>query len=67
VEADRAHFSDDGMKQLETTAMGFRRSKPHTEHTKVVLNHIGEGYYCIDLVQGKDYGMIPDPENVRMR
>jgi len=39
------------------------------EHTKVVLNHIGEGYYLNKIwVQGKDYGYeFPIPENVRMR
>ena len=62
-------FSNDGMK-LETTAMGIPALDNRTpEHTKVVLNHIGEGYYLNKIwVQGKDYGYeFPIPENVRMR
>jgi len=62
-------FSDNGMK-LETTAMGIPALDNRTpEHTKVVLNHIGEGYYLNKIwVQGKDYGYeFPIPENVRMR
>jgi len=62
-------FSDNGMK-LETTAMGIPALDNRTpEHSKLVLNHIGQDYYLNKIwVQGKDYGdEFPIPENVRMR
>jgi len=62
-------FTDDGMK-LETTAMAIPALENRTqEHTRLVLDHIGEEYYLNKIwVQGKDYGYeFPIPPSIRMR
>jgi len=62
-------FSDNGMK-LETTAMAIPALDNNTpEHTKLVLDHVGDDYYLNKIwVQGKNYGYeFPLPPSIRMR
>jgi hypothetical protein len=62
-------FTDDGMK-LETTAMAIPTLDNRTpEHTKLILDHVGDNYYLHKIwVQGKNYGYeFPLPRDIRRR
>src|SRR5262245_45834641 len=64
-------FSDQGMK-LETTVMTIPALDNKTpEDTKVILHHIGDGYYFDKIwIQGKNYGyefVLPDSVKSRER
>jgi len=62
-------FTDDGMK-LETTAMAIPTLDNRTpEHTKLILDHVGDNYYLNKIwVQGKNYGYeFPLPRDIRQR
>jgi len=62
-------FSDEGMK-LETTAMAIPTLDNRTpEHTKLILDHVGDNYYLNKIwVQGKNYGYeFPLPRDSRRR
>ena len=62
-------FTDDGMK-LETTAMAIPTLDNRTpEHTKLILDHVGDNYYLHKIwVQGKNYGYeFPLPRDLQRR
>ena len=62
-------FTDDGMK-LETTAMAIPTLDNRTpEHTKLILDHVGDNYYLHKIwVQGKNYGYeFPLPRDIQRR
>lgn len=62
-------FTDEGMK-LETTAMAIPTLDNRTpEHTKLILDHVGDNYYLNKIwVQGKNYGYeFPLPRDIRRR
>jgi hypothetical protein len=62
-------FTDEGMK-LETTAMAIPTLDNRTpEHTKLILDHVGDNYYLHKIwVQGKNYGYeFPLPRDIRRR
>jgi hypothetical protein len=64
------HFFTDGGMKLETTAMAIPTLDNRTpEHTKLVLDHVGDNYYLHKIwVQGKDYGYeFPLPRDIRQR
>jgi hypothetical protein len=64
------HFFVDGGMKLETTAMAIPTVDNRTpEHTKLVLDHVGDNYYLHKIwVQGKDYGYeFPLPRDIRQR
>ena len=64
------HFFIDGGMKLETTAMAIPTLDNRTpEHTKLILDHIGDNYYLHKIwVQGKDYGYeFPLPREIRQR
>jgi len=64
------HFFNDGGMKLETTAMAIPTLDNRTpEHTKLILDHVGESYYLHKIwVQGKDYGYeFPLPREIRQR
>jgi hypothetical protein len=64
------HFFVDGGMKLETTAMAIPTLDNRTpEHTKLVLDHVGDNYYLHKIwVQGKDYGYeFPLPKDIRQR
>jgi hypothetical protein len=64
------HFFVDGGMKLETTAMAIPTLDNRTpEHTKLVLDHVGDNYYLHKIwVQGKDYGYeFPLPRDIRQR
>ena len=64
------HFFVDGGMKLETTAMAIPTLDNRTpEHTKLVLDHVGDNYYLHKIwVQGKDYGYeFPLPREIRQR
>jgi len=62
-------FTDQGMK-LETTAMAIPTLDNRTpEHTKLILDHVGDNYYLHKIwVQGKNYGYeFPLPRDIQRR
>ena len=62
-------YGDNGMK-FETSVMTIPAYDPQTlEDTKVVLHHIGNGYYFDKVwIQGKNYGYeFPLPNNLKER
>ena len=64
------HFFVDGGMKLETTAMAIPTLDNRTpEHTKLILDHVGDNYYLHKIwVQGKDYGYeFPLPREIRQR
>jgi hypothetical protein len=64
------HFFNDGGMKLETTAMAIPTLDNRTpEHTKLILDHVGDNYYLHKIwVQGKDYGYeFPLPRDIRQR
>jgi hypothetical protein len=64
------HFFTDGGMKLETTAMAIPTLDNRTpEHTKLILDHVGDNYYLHKIwVQGKDYGYeFPLPRDIRQR
>jgi hypothetical protein len=64
------HFFNEGGMKLETTAMAIPTLDNRTpEHTKLILDHVGDNYYLHKIwVQGKDYGYeFPLPRDIRQR